>query len=67
MRFSTISGKEIVNLSDGSRLGIIGDSDILIDEKTGKIKALLMPANKSVFSFFQRKLFLRFPGILSKK
>lgn len=67
MRFSTISGKEIVNLSDGSRLGIIGDSDILIDEKTGKIKALLMPANKSVFSFFSKEAFLEIPWDSIKK
>ncbi|MBN4067800.1 YlmC/YmxH family sporulation protein [Alkaliphilus transvaalensis] len=67
MRFSAISGKEIVNLSDGSRLGVIGDSDILIDEKTGKIVSLLMPENKSVLSFFSRESVLEIPWDAIKK
>lgn len=52
MRLSTIGGKEIVNLCDGSRLGIIAESDLLIDERTGKIHALLIPESRGFFSIF---------------
>ncbi len=49
---SELGGKEIINLNNGQRLGIIADSDIVVDEKTGKILTLLVPENK-----FQIKLF----------
>lgn len=52
MRLSSIGGKEILNLCDGSRLGIIAESDLLIDEKTGKIHSLLIPESRSFFKLF---------------
>jgi len=36
--------REIVNLADGSRLGPMGDADILFDPDSGQIVALLLPA-----------------------
>ncbi len=67
MRFSAISGKEIVNLNDGSRLGIIGDSDLLIDEKTGKIMALLIPEERGFFSFLSSSSLMEIPWQAIKK
>ncbi len=67
MRFSAISGKEIVNLNDGSRLGIIGDSDLLIDEKTGKIMALLIPEERGFFSFLSSSALMEIPWQAIKK
>lgn len=52
MLLSELGGKEIVNLNNGERLGIIADSDIIVDEKTGKILSLVIPERK-----FQLKLF----------
>ncbi|RKD34488.1 YlmC/YmxH family sporulation protein [Thermohalobacter berrensis] len=52
MKLSQLGGKEIVNLNDGTRLGIIADSDLVIDEKTGKIISLLVPDKKSQFKLF---------------
>ena len=52
MRFEDLSGREIVNICNGMRLGDIGDCDILIDESTGKIEFLMIPNRKSQFSFF---------------
>lgn len=49
---SELGGKEIVNLNNGERLGIIADSDIVVDEKTGKILSLLIPERKFQFKFF---------------
>lgn len=52
MRLSELGGKEILNINDGARLGIIADSDLIIDEKSGKILALLVPDRRSQLRFF---------------
>jgi len=57
MRLSDLGGKEIVNLNDGGRLGVIADTDLVIDEKSGKILALLVPDRRSqikIFGFNER-------------
>lgn len=61
MRLSDIGGKEIVNLCDGSRLGIIAESDLLINEKTGKIDALLIPQSKGFFNLFSSDYMTEIP------
>jgi len=67
MLFSTIGGKEIVNLCDGSRLGVIAESDLLIDERTGRIISLLIPDKKGIFSFFSNESSLEIPWESVKK
>lgn len=52
MRISELSGKEIVNISDGMRLSFIDDCDFVFDEKTGRIHSLLLPPKSSFPSFF---------------
>lgn len=52
MRLSDLGGKEIVNLYDGARLGIIGNSDLLIDEDSGNIISLLIPKNRTKLFVF---------------
>ncbi len=61
MRLSELGGKEIVNLNDGGRLGFLAESELLINTKNGKIKAILVPDSKSQFSFFNDKNFLEIP------
>lgn len=46
MRYREISGKEIVNIHNGTRLGILGQTDLEIDTKTGKINAFIIPDYK---------------------
>lgn len=46
MRLMELGNKEVVNLNNGGRLGLIADSDIIIDEKTGEIISLLVPNRK---------------------
>lgn len=46
MRYSEISGKEIVNVSQGMRLGVLGQTDLEIDPSTGRIKAFIVPSYK---------------------
>ncbi|MCM3587200.1 YlmC/YmxH family sporulation protein [Mesobacillus maritimus] len=46
MRLSELGGKEIVDVKKAERLGILGQTDLEIDEKTGQIKALIIPSVK---------------------
>lgn len=46
MRYKDISGKEIIDVTSGSRLGILGQTDIQIDTSTGKIQAFIIPNYK---------------------
>ncbi|WP_026674234.1 YlmC/YmxH family sporulation protein [Alkalihalobacterium bogoriense] len=46
MRLSEISGKEIIDYQKGQRLGILGQTDLVIDESTGQIEAFVIPTMK---------------------
>lgn len=43
MLFSEFAGKVIVNLENGEILGDVSEADLLVDEITGKIDAILLP------------------------
>lgn len=42
MRLSEFSGKEIIGLDNGERMGVIGDSDLEINATTGKITSIIL-------------------------
>ncbi|MCM3738998.1 YlmC/YmxH family sporulation protein [Oceanobacillus luteolus] len=46
MRFKEISGKEIIDVNQGVKLGVLGQSDLEIDEQTGQIEAFIVPSYK---------------------
>lgn len=46
MRLSELYGKEIVDFRKAERLGILGQTDLEIDEQTGEIKHLLIPIGR---------------------
>lgn len=50
MLFSELSGKVLVNLENGEVLGNIGDADLLIDELTGEIDSILLPAHNHMIT-----------------
>jgi sporulation protein, YlmC/YmxH family len=45
--------KEIINISDGKRFGFIADIDI--DEKSGKIKKIIVPGSGKILGVFGRE------------
>lgn len=67
MRLSTIGGKEIINLYDGSSLGLISESDLLINKQTGRIHSLLIPENRGLFSLFSSNTLIEIPWGAIKK
>ena len=67
MNLSELAGKEIVNLVNGERLGVIGECDIIVDEKTGKILTLSIPRERGFFSIRKDKGDLEIPWKNVKK
>ncbi|WP_425060914.1 putative sporulation protein YlmC [Sporomusa carbonis] len=52
MRISEMTGKEVINLGDGARLGIIGECELVFDSKTGVINGLILPKRRMIFNFW---------------
>ncbi|NEU29323.1 YlmC/YmxH family sporulation protein [bacterium LRH843] len=46
MRLSEISSKEIIDYHKGERLGVLGQTDLLLNEQTGEIEAFIIPTMK---------------------
>ncbi|HHV72386.1 MAG TPA: YlmC/YmxH family sporulation protein [Clostridia bacterium] len=67
MRLGDLAGKEIINICDGERLGIVGNSDLVIDENTGKIEAILVPQDRGFWGFSEAKKMLTIPWHAIKK
>lgn len=42
MELSRLSRKEIINIHDGSRLGFVGESDLVFDGQTGEIISMIV-------------------------
>ncbi|MGE5404153.1 MAG: YlmC/YmxH family sporulation protein [Candidatus Saccharibacteria bacterium] len=43
MLLSELIGKEIININDGIKLGVVGDSDLIINPESGEIESIIMP------------------------
>ncbi|MFD1360384.1 YlmC/YmxH family sporulation protein [Lentibacillus salinarum] len=46
MRYKDMSAKEIVDIKQGARLGVLGQTDLEVDEKTGQIESFIIPNYK---------------------
>ena len=49
MRLSDLSGKEVINLGDGSRLGVVDECELVFDDETGRIQALVLPVRQGLW------------------
>ena len=43
MRYSELSGKEIVCIDEGIRLGVVDRTDLIIDLRTGEVQSIVIP------------------------
>ncbi len=62
-----LAGKEIINIYDGARLGIVGDSDLLIDSQSGNISAIIIPRRSNLVNFWVDKQSMIIPWESVKK
>ena len=67
MRLSELGGKEIINISNGARLGVVGESDLVFDENTGQVRSIVLPRRSSLISFWAGKQYLVIPWEAIKK
>lgn len=51
VRASELRTLDVINITDGRRLGNVFDLDLNVD--TGAIKALVVPGERGLFSFFR--------------
>lgn len=52
MRLGELTGKEVINLGDGAKLGTIDECELSFDSKTGFIEAILLPNRVGIFNLF---------------
>lgn len=67
MRLGELAGKEIVNLSDGARLGVVGESDLTIDAETGQVHSIILPRRLSILNLWTDRPELVIPWEAVKK
>lgn len=67
MRLNELVGKEMVNLYDGIRMGTVGDSDMLIDQETGKVISIILPNKGNMLNFWADRQKLVIPWETIKK
>ncbi len=54
MKLSELYNKEIINIDTGENLGLLGNCDFVIEEKTGDINSLISGATRA-FSIFKEQ------------
>lgn len=67
MRLSELVGKEIVNIVNGSRLGVIGESDLAIDIDSGEIQHIILPRRANMLNFWVDRQSMVIPWDLVRK
>ncbi|AOY77418.1 YlmC/YmxH family sporulation protein [Clostridium formicaceticum] len=54
IRASDLTEKEVINITDGRRLGLISDIDVNLEK--GKINAIIVPNSEKFFGLFGKEL-----------
>lgn len=67
MRMSELVGKEIINIADGARLGVIGESDLSVDIDTGQIMYVILPRRTNILNFWVDKQQMQIPWDMVRK
>ena len=49
MRLSELAGKEMIDVLNGERLGMVAQADLVIEKRSGTIEALILPVRSSWF------------------
>jgi len=54
VRLSELIGKDIVNIQNGSRLGTVADSDLVIEADTGEIESIILPSGGGFLNLWDK-------------
>jgi len=61
MKLSELAGKEVINIYDGIRLGIVGETDLIVNQKTGEIESIVIPNNGIINSIWREDKYMVIP------
>jgi YlmC/YmxH family sporulation protein len=67
MRLSDLGEKEIINIANGCRYGDLNEAELVFEEKTAKIKAILVPEHRSRLFFGSISNMIQIPWPSIKK
>ncbi|MDI6632569.1 MAG: YlmC/YmxH family sporulation protein [Bacillota bacterium] len=67
MRLAELVGKEIVNIHDGARLGVVGESDLTIDAESGQVQSIILPRRANLLTIWMDRQQLVIPWEAVKK
>jgi len=67
LRMSDLEGKEVINMVDGARLGVIGEADMVVDCHTGEIQSIILPRRNNLFSLWMDRQHIIIPWQSIKK
>jgi len=56
-----MAGKEIINVFDGARLGVVGESDMIINPETGQITSVIVPRKSNFINFWMDRQHMLIP------
>ena len=61
MKYSELAGKEIIDIDEGVRLGVVSETDLVIDLGSGHVQSIVIPYRGSLFH--RRELIIPWHGI----
>jgi len=67
MRLGELAGKEIININDGARLGVVGETDLNVDTATGAIRSIILPRKSNLLNLWAERHELVIPWEAVKK
>ena len=67
MRMGELVGKEIININNGRRLGVVGDSDMAVDIESGDIQSIILPRKNNFVNLWADRQNLIIPWDSVKK
>lgn len=67
MRLTELVGKEIVNIFNGARLGVIGESDVTFDAESGCVHSIILPRRNNFLSLWSDRPALEIPWSAIRK
>lgn len=61
MRYTDLVGKEIIDIGEGTRLGVVSSSDLYLNVETGRVVAIIIPQRSGWFS--HREMVIPWHGV----
>lgn len=61
MRMTELVGKQIINIYNGARLGVVGETDLAVDIDSGEIRSIILPRKNNMLNIWLDRRHLEIP------